>query len=85
MADDGVKEVVYTQCSNDAGSTPQSALDGERKPAPNCVTGRLSCHSMPTTELVMGSLSGGIHPTSAANAGIAKGLLKLMEERGICR
>lgn len=84
MSADGVKDVIYIQYSEDAGATPKENR-GQGKPIPICLTGPIICHTLATTDLVMGQLLDGIHPTSAANTRIAKAVLMMMEERKIRR
>jgi lysophospholipase L1-like esterase len=85
MAADGVKDVIYIQYSEDAGTAPSGTRPDEVKPVPICLTGKILCHVLPTTDLVMGRLVDGIHPSAAANDSIAEALLKLMEERKMRR
>ena len=85
MADDGVKDVIYIQYSEDAGTAPMGTRPKSTKPVPICLTGRILCHSVPTTELVMGQLVDGIHPTAGANDRIAAELVKIMEQRKMRR
>jgi lysophospholipase L1-like esterase len=85
MAADGVKDVIYIQYSADAGTSPQDTRPKDTKPVPICLTGKIHCHSLATTDLVMGQLLDGIHPTSGANDRIAKALLELMEARKMRR
>jgi lysophospholipase L1-like esterase len=85
MADDGVKDVIYIAYSADAGTAPTGTRPKDVKPVPICLTGRILCHNLQTTELVMGQLVDGIHPTAAANTRIAEALLKMMEERKMRR
>lgn len=85
MADDGVKDVIYIQYSEDAGTAPSGTRPKTTKPVPICLTGRILCHTLPTTELVMGQLVDGIHPARAANDRIAEALLKMMDERKMRR
>lgn len=85
MADDGVKDVIYINYSADAGTAPTGTRPKEVKPVPICLTGRILCHNLQTTDLVMGQLVDGIHPTAAANTRIAEALIKMMEERKMRR
>jgi hypothetical protein len=85
MAMDGVKDVVLIQYSADAGTAPTNTRPKMVEEAEICKSGKLFCHYLATTDLVMGSLVDGIHPSSAANDRIAAGLLKLMEERKMRR
>ena len=86
MADDGVKDIVYIQYSRNAGTTdPANRPDMAPTPA-ICLSGRVRCHAVPTTDEVgPGDTVDGIHPTSAACDLIAKTVLALMEEQGIRR
>jgi Domain of unknown function (DUF4334)/GXWXG protein len=86
MADDGVKDVVYVQYSDNAGSTPAENRGGDPKPVAVCTSGRISCHTVPTTDIISrADLADGIHPGTAGNNRIAKRVLALMEERKIRR
>ncbi|MET0385370.1 MAG: SGNH/GDSL hydrolase family protein [Polyangiales bacterium] len=85
MAADGVKDVIYIQYSADAGTAPTGTRPKETKPVPICLTGQITCHSLPTTDLVMGALVDGIHPSASANDRIAAALLELMETRKMRR
>jgi hypothetical protein len=86
MAADGVKDVLYIQYANVAGSTDPE-LRGMAKPVPVCSTGKIICHSMETSSIVTkaSDLTDGIHPDSAANTRIAKAALALMEQRKMRR
>jgi len=84
MADDGVKDVVFIRYSSDAGSTDESLRGGGDPPA-ICLTGRIRCHSIDTTDAVMMQLQDGIHPTRAANDRIAKKVVDYMVANGIRR
>lgn len=85
MAADGVKDVIYIQYSADAGTAPQDTRPKETKPVPICLTGKINCHVLPTTELVMGDLVDGIHPSRGANDRIAAALIEMMEMRKMRR
>jgi hypothetical protein len=85
MAADGVKDVVFIRYSDDAGSTADSIRAMGRMPPPICSMGTIRCHSIETTEAVMGQLIDGIHPSQAANDRIAKVLVGYMEMNGIRR
>jgi lysophospholipase L1-like esterase len=86
MAKDGVKDVIYVQYSKDAGTTPQDTRPTTPPPPPPiCLTGMIGCHSLPTTDLVMGQLVDGIHPSGAAHDRIAAALLDMMEMSGMRR
>jgi hypothetical protein len=85
MAADGVKDVILIQYSADAGTAPMGTRPKMVDQPPICTTGKLNCHYLATTDLVMGNLVDGIHPSLAANDRIAKALLAMMEERKIRR
>jgi hypothetical protein len=85
MAADGVKDVIYIQYSEDAGTAPQGTRPKETKPVPVCLTGKITCHALATTDLVMGQLVDGIHPAASANDRIAKALIAMMETRKMRR
>jgi hypothetical protein len=85
MSNDGVKDVVMIRYSADAGSTPSENRPTMVDVAQICVTGPIICHSLETTDLVMGSLVDGIHPSSAANDRIAAALIPMMAERKMRR
>jgi hypothetical protein len=80
MADDGVKDVIYIAYSADAGTAPTDTRPKEVKPVPICLTGRILCHNLQTTDLVMGQLVDGIHPTRGANDRIAAAVIELMNK-----
>jgi hypothetical protein len=84
MAEDGVKDVVFIRYSSDAGSTDDSLRGGGTPPA-ICLSGRIRCHSIDTTDAVMGDLQDGIHPTRTANDRIAKKVHDYMVANGIRR
>lgn len=86
MADDGVKDVIYIQYSDSAGSTPTDSRGATKASAPICTSGRISCHSVPTTDIITrADLADGIHPGRAGNDRIAKRVLELMATRKIRR
>lgn len=86
MANDGVKDVVYIQYSNSAGSTPAENRGTGNASVPICKTGKIICHSVPTSDIIKRSdLADGIHPNAAGNRRIAERVLKLMEERKVRR
>jgi hypothetical protein len=85
MSNDGVTDVIYINYSRDAGSTPDDTAPMDRPVPQICVTGPIHCHSMQTTDLVMGDLLDGIHPTRAANDRIAAAVIELMEQEGMRR
>jgi len=86
MADDGVQDVIYIQYADAAGSTPSDSRGASKAVAEICYTGRISCHSVPTSDIISrADLADGIHPGSAGNTRIAKRVLELMAMRGIRR
>ncbi|HMI90943.1 MAG TPA: SGNH/GDSL hydrolase family protein [Polyangiales bacterium] len=86
MADEGVKDVIYVQYSKDAGTAPQGTRPTTPPPPiPICLSGRINCYSLATTDLVMGDLPDGIHPSGTAHDRIAKALMELMEKNGVRR
>jgi hypothetical protein len=85
MAMDGVKDVILIQYSADAGTAPTNTRPKMVEPAPICSSGKINCHYLATTDLVMGQLVDGIHPTSAANDRIATALTMMMEQRKMRR
>ena len=88
MAHDGVKDIVYIQYAASAGSSPASAREGGGTPAvPICTTGKIVCHSIPTTDIIPRSRLGtdGIHPDATGNRLIAERVLKTMGERKVRR
>jgi hypothetical protein len=72
---------------NDCSERRQTAwLSAARPTAPICSSGRISCHSVPTSDLISrADLADGIHPGRAGNDRIAKRVLMLMEERKVRR
>jgi lysophospholipase L1-like esterase len=86
MADDGVKDVIYVAYSENAGSTPVENRGGSKAVAEICYSGRISCHTVATTDIIAKSdLADGIHPGNAGNDRIAKRVLALMETRKMRR
>jgi lysophospholipase L1-like esterase len=87
MADDGVQDIVFIRYT-DATGTLDPSLQGDKGfPTPQiCLSGKVRCHSVVTTDLVPASnLVDGIHPSSATNQKIAMRVLELMEHEGIRR
>jgi lysophospholipase L1-like esterase len=86
MANDGVEDVIYVQYADSAGSTPTGSRGASKAVAEICYSGRLSCHTVPTSDIISRSdLADGIHPGAAGNTRIAKRVLELMEQRKIRR
>jgi lysophospholipase L1-like esterase len=84
MAADGVKDVVYIRYSKDAGTTSDKVRDMQ-KPIEICLSGKIRCHAIDSTEAVMAELQDGIHPTRAANDRLAKVIWDVMEKEGVRR
>lgn len=86
MSADGVQDVIYVQYSDNAGATPADSRGGSKAVVKVCYAGKLSCHTVPTTDIVAKTdLMDGIHPNDEANDRIAKRIVMMMEERGIRR
>jgi hypothetical protein len=86
MAADGVKDVLYINYSRDAGTSPTNTRPTTPPDPPQiCTMGTIRCHNLQTTDLVMGQLLDGIHPTSAANDRIAAAVIELLEMVGARR
>jgi hypothetical protein len=86
MADDGVKDVIFIQYSANAGTSPKDTLPASAPTPPICLTGRITCHAVMTTDLVSATdLIDGIHPSLQACDLIAKRVLDLMDTSGIRR
>lgn len=86
MAEDGVKDVVYVAYSENAGSTPVENRGASKAVAEICYSGRISCHTVATTDIIAKSdLADGIHPGTAGNNRIAKRVMELMETRKMRR
>lgn len=86
MAEDGVKDVIYVAYSENAGSTPVENRGASKAVAEICYSGRISCHTVATTDIIAKSdLADGIHPGTAGNNRIAKRVLELMETRKMRR
>jgi hypothetical protein len=85
MSDDGVQDVVYIRYSDDAGTTVPNIREMGRTPPPICTMGKIRCHSIETTDVVMAELIDGIHPSQAANDRIVKVVVDYFEKNGIRR
>ena len=85
MAEDGVQDVVLIRYSDDAGSTDQKTRMMSNTPPAICTSGKIRCHSIASTEAVMGDLQDGIHPTRAANDRLAKVIWDYLVMKGIRR
>jgi hypothetical protein len=85
MADAGVQDIIHVGYATDTGTVDPSVLSVVTTP-PICLTGRIRCHDLDTTALIMKQLAGdGIHPLQAANTRVAKAIVDLMEKEGIRR
>jgi len=86
MASDGVKDVIYIQYSDDAGTGPKDTRPKSVDPPAICTTGKIFCHYLATTDIVMKQLmADGIHPTADACDRIAAALLKMEADRKMRR
>ncbi|HKP56989.1 MAG TPA: hypothetical protein VJV78_09725, partial [Polyangiales bacterium] len=85
MAADGVQDVVLIRYSDDAGSTDPTVRMMATTPPAICTSGKIHCHSIASTEAVMGDLQDGIHPTRAANDRLAKVIWDYLVKNGIRR
>jgi hypothetical protein len=86
MADDGVKDVIYVQYADSAGTTPDENRSKTPVIVPICQSGRIYCHTIPTSDIISSAdLADGIHPGTAGNDRIAKRTLMLMEDRRVRR
>jgi hypothetical protein len=86
MATDGVKDVIFIMYSANVGTAPMGTRPDMAAIPPICLTGKITCHSVPTTDLVgPGDSIDGIHPTLAACDRIAKSVMDLMQSTGIRR
>jgi hypothetical protein len=86
MADDGVQDVVYIRYSEASSSVDPSLKDAVGTPM-ICLSGRIRCHAVSTTDLVSASdlAADGIHPLYAANMAIAQRVVDLMKSQGMRR
>ncbi len=86
MADDGVKDVFFIDYSKYAGTAPADTRPDTAPTPPVCLSGRITCHSINTDDLVGPTDTvDGIHPTLPACDAIAKRTLDLMEMTGARR
>jgi hypothetical protein len=85
MADAGVQDVIHVGYATDTGTVDPSVLSAATTP-PICLSGRIRCHELDTTALIMKQIAGdGIHPLAAANMRVAKAIVDLMAKEGIRR
>lgn len=86
MANDGVQDVVYIEYAKDVGTTDPSIRDMANAIPSACLSGKIRCHSVDTTDPVMKQIAGdGIHPLAAANTRIAQVVWDLMVSQGMRR
>jgi hypothetical protein len=88
MAEYGVQDIVYIRYTNNTGTIDPSLQGDKGLPTPKiCLSGRVRCHSVETTDIVAATdlAVDGIHPLSAANTRIAKRVFDLMTSQGIRR
>jgi len=88
MAEAGVKDIVRVMYATDSGTVSDALLnDPAIKTAPAiCSTGKVRCHFLETTDLVMGQRAADdIHPLQSANDRVAKALVELMMKEGMRR
>jgi hypothetical protein len=85
MAEAGVKDIIHVGYATDTGTVDPSILGALTTPA-ICTSGKVRCHDLDTTSLIMKQLAGdGIHPIQAANDRVAKAIVDLMQKEGIRR
>jgi len=88
MAADGVLDIVYIRYTDATGTLAESLQGDKGLPPPKvCTSGKVRCHTIPTTDIVArGDLAvDGIHPLRAANDRIAKRIVELMSKEGVRR
>jgi hypothetical protein len=85
MAEAGVKDIIHVGYATDTGTVDPSILGSATTPE-ICMSGKIRCHDLDTTALIMKQLAGdGIHPLQGANDRVAKAIVDLMEKEGIRR
>jgi hypothetical protein len=85
MADANVQDVVYIEYASDVGSVSPS-VRGMMKVPDICLSGRIRCHSVDSTDAIMKQIAAdGIHPLQAANDRLAQVVYDLMTSQGIRR
>jgi hypothetical protein len=85
MADAGVQDIIHVGYATDTGTVDPSVLSAAMTP-PICLSGRIRCHELDTTALIMKQIAGdGIHPLQAANTRVAKAIVDLMAKEGVRR
>jgi hypothetical protein len=87
LAADGVQDVVHIRYTDNTGTLHESLRGDKGLPTPEiCLSGKIRCHGVPTTDLVAASdLADGIHPVGSANDRIAKRTYELMVSEGMRR
>jgi hypothetical protein len=85
VADSGVLDVIRVKYAEDTGTVDPSIL-GSFTPPEICSTGKIRCHDLDTSALIMKQLAAdGIHPLQGANDRVAKAIVELMDKEGIRR
>jgi hypothetical protein len=86
MSGDGVTSVLYIQYSRNAGTTPSDTRPAMAPIPPICLTGKIRCLTLDTTDLVARTDTvDGIHPTLPACDRIATATLDQMTMHGARR
>jgi hypothetical protein len=88
MADDGVLDIVHIRYTDNTGTLHPDLQGDKGLPTPKiCLSGRVRCHAVPTTDIVArGDLAiDGIHPLGSANDRIAERTYELMTKEGMRR
>jgi hypothetical protein len=88
MADAGVQDIIHVGYSTATGTVDAKLLNDPdvTSAPPICTSGKVRCHDLATTALIMGELAAdNIHPLQAANDRIASALVDLMAKEGIRR
>jgi hypothetical protein len=88
MAESGVQDIIRVKYATDSGTVADSLLKDPTLATvpPICTTGKVRCHAVETTDLVMGQRAAdGIHPLAGANDRMAKAIFDLMAQEGIRR
>jgi hypothetical protein len=88
MAEAGVQDIIRVMYATDGGTVAESLLmdPAVSSPPPICSAGKVRCHFLQTTDLVMGERAvDDIHPLQSANDRVAKALVELMMKEGVRR
>jgi hypothetical protein len=88
MADDGVQDIVHVRYTDNTGSLHPDLQGDKGFETPKiCESGRVRCHSIPTTDIVASTdlALDGIHPLASANDKIAARTYELMTKQGLRR